>query len=262
MSVSLRTNTHENTHTLMNCCVAKIVVLTLRVSIPEVSFDSHKSHHNMSSNLYYALLSLLCALFLLSRVEAKVVNGKWVEEVLPTVVLITGCSSGIGQSTALEFAKNPKYKVWATMRDTSAWKDVDVPSNVAVTQLDVTSDDSVTRAVNLILQTDTKIDIVVNNAGYGLVGTLETVHIEEAKKMFDVNVWGVVRVLQAVLPSMRHNRQGHVIAVSSTSGIRATTANEFYAGSKFALEGISEAMRYSLAAFNISVTNVNPGPVV
>jgi len=80
--------------------------------------------------------------------------------------------------------------------------------------------------------------------------------------MFDVNVWGVVRVLQAVLPSMRKKKSGHVIGVSSTSGIRATPANEFYAGSKFALEGISEAMRYSLAAFNISVTNVNPGPVV
>jgi NADP-dependent 3-hydroxy acid dehydrogenase YdfG len=148
------------------------------------------------------------------------------------------------------------------MRDTTAWKDVTVPSNVIVIQLDVTSDDSVTQAVNRILKDDGKIDIVINNAGYGMVGTLETVHIAEAQKMFDVNVWGVVRVLQAVLPSMRQAKRGHVIGISSTSGIRATPANEFYAGSKFALEGISEAMRYSLAAFNISVTNVNPGPVV
>jgi NADP-dependent 3-hydroxy acid dehydrogenase YdfG len=210
----------------------------------------------------YRFYLIFCACILFYRADAKVVNGKWVEEVLPTTVLITGCSSGIGLATALEFAKNPKFKVWATMRNTSSWKDVVVPSNVIVLPLDVTSDESVTNAVNTILQTDTKIDIVVNNAGYGMVGTLETVHIEEAKKMFDVNVWGVVRVLQAVLPSMRKNKQGHVIGVSSTSGIRATPANEFYAGSKFALEGISEAMRYSLAAFNISVTNVNPGPVV
>jgi NADP-dependent 3-hydroxy acid dehydrogenase YdfG len=148
------------------------------------------------------------------------------------------------------------------MRDISAWKDVPVPNNVILIELDVTSDESVSKAIDKILKVDTKIDILVNNAGYGLVGTLETVHIDEAKKMFDVNVWGVVRVLQAVLPSMRKNKRGHVIGVSSTSGIRATPANEFYAGSKFALEGISEAMRYSLAAFNISVTNVNPGPVV
>ena len=148
------------------------------------------------------------------------------------------------------------------MRDTSAWKDMTVPDNVVVIELDVTSEESVSRAVDTILKADTKIDILVNNAGYGLVGTLETVHIEEAKKMFDVNVWGVVRVLQAVLPSMRKKKQGHVIGISSTSGIRATPANDFYAGSKFALEGISEAMRYTLAAFNISVTNVNPGPVV
>lgn len=109
---------------------------------------------------------------------------------------MSGCSSGIGLATALEFAKSPKFKVWATMRDPSAWENITAPSNVVVTQLDVTSDDSVTTAVTRILKEDGKIDIVVNNAGYGVVGTLETVHIAEAQKMFDVNVWGVVRVLQ------------------------------------------------------------------
>ena len=217
----------------------------------------------MYHSFYLLFAAVACiTLFIGCSVDAKVVNGKWVEDVLPTTVLITGCSSGIGQATALEFAKNSKYKVWASMRDISAWKDVPVPNNVILIELDVTSDESVSKAIDKILKVDTKIDILVNNAGYGLVGTLETVHIDEAKKMFDVNVWGVVRVLQAVLPSMRKNKRGHVIGVSSTSGIRATPANEFYAGSKFALEGISEAMRYSLAAFNISVTNVNPGPVV
>jgi len=110
------------------------------------------------------------------------VNGKWVDDVLPTTVLITGCSSGIGHATALEFAKNPKFKVWASMRDVTAWKDMNVPSNVVLIELDVTSDESVTQAIDTILKADTKIDILVNNAGYGLVGTLETVHIEEAKK--------------------------------------------------------------------------------
>ena len=208
------------------------------------------------------MIHLLSVCLLFWNTKAKVVNGKWVDDVLPTTVLLTGCSSGIGKAAALEFAKNPKFKVWATMRNTSAWEKETVPSNVVVAQLDVTSEESIAKTVNRIIETDTKIDILVNNAGYGMVGTLETVHVEEAKKMFDVNVWGVVRVLQAVLPHMRKVLKGHIIGISSTSGIRATPANEFYAGSKFALEGISEAMRYSLAAFNISVTNVNPGPVV
>ncbi len=127
--------------------------------------------------------------------------------------------------------------------------------------LDVTSEDSVQQAVNTILTTSGKIDIVINNAGYGLIGCLETVHVHEAQKLFDTNVWGVMRVLQAVLPSMRAQRFGHVINISSTSGIRGIPCFDFYTGSKFALEGISDSMRYSLAPFNISVTVVEPGPV-
>lgn len=176
------------------------------------------------------------------------------------VVLITGCSSGIGKSTALEFAKDPKYKVWASMRSTDAW-DVAVSGNIATISMDVTSDDSVSKAVSTILATDGHIDILINNAGFGLAGALEVVHIEEAKALFDVNVWGAVRMLQAVLPSMRRRRAGYVINISSTSGIRGIPCMEFYTGSKFALEGITDSMRYSLAPYNISVTNLNAGPV-
>lgn len=213
------------------------------------------------------MFSLLFLFHTFCLSSSRVVNGKWVDEVQSEVVLITGCSSGIGRATALEFARktdkngDKKFKVWATMRNTTAWEGQAVPQNVVLLPMDVTSDESVLKAVENILSVDRRIDILVNNAGYGLVGPLETVHISEAKDMFDVNVWGVVRVLQTVLPSMRNARKGHVISISSTSGIRATPANEFYAGSKFALEGITEAMRYTLAAFNISVTNVNPGPV-
>lgn len=179
----------------------------------------------------------------------------------PTVVLITGCSSGIGQSAAVEFSKHSHYKVWATMRDIAKSKlPSDLP-NLIVLPLDVTQEDSVGEAVAHILKEDGHIDLLVNNAGYGMAGCLETVSVEEAKSLFEVNVWGVVRLLQAVLPSMRKQRRGYIINISSTSGIRGIPCFEFYTGSKFALEGITDSMRYSLTPFNISVTNINAGPV-
>lgn len=178
------------------------------------------------------------------------------------VVLITGCSSGIGKSAAEEFIKHPDFKVWATMRNPDK-STLTVPEDgrLVVAPLDVTSDDSVQALVNRIIEEDGKIDVVINNAGYGMAGCLETVKIEEAMKVFEVNVWGVVRVLQAVLPFMRKKKFGHIINISSTSGIRGIPCLEYYTGSKFALEGITDSMRYSLSAFNISVTNVNAGPV-
>lgn len=130
-------------------------------------------------------------------------------------VLITGASTGIGKSTALEFAKNDKYRVYATMRDPSVW-DLPAQDNIVVSSMDVTSDDSVQRAVGAMIDAEGHIDIVVNNAGYAVVGCLEAVTIEEAKAEFEVNVWGVVRVLQAVLPHMRAARRGHIINLRYT----------------------------------------------
>lgn len=127
-----------------------------------------------------------------------------------TTVLITGASAGIGKSSAIEFAKNEKYRVYATMRNVEDW-DLPVQDNIVILSMDVTSDDSVNKAVDKMIELEGHIDIVVNNAGYAVIGCLETVSIEEAKAEFDVNVWGVVRVLHAVLPHMRHQRKGHVI---------------------------------------------------
>jgi NAD(P)-dependent dehydrogenase (short-subunit alcohol dehydrogenase family) len=178
----------------------------------------------------------------------------------PVVVLVTGSSSGIGKSTALEFARDKKFKVWASMRSTTNW-DVLEMDNLVTAEMDVTSDESVQSLIDRIIAEEGRIDVLINNAGYGMAGCLESVGIDEAKKVFDVNVWGVVRVLQAVLPHMRRQRTGHAIQISSTSGIRGIPCMEIYTGSKFALEGITDSMRYSLAPFNISVTNVNAGPV-
>jgi NADP-dependent 3-hydroxy acid dehydrogenase YdfG len=176
------------------------------------------------------------------------------------VILISGCSSGIGKSIAIKFADNLQFKVWATMRNIEKW-DYPAQSNLIVAEMDVTSDESVNRLVERIIDVDGKIDIVVNNAGYGLAGYLESVEIEEAKNLFDVNVWGVVRLLHATLPHMRRRRSGHVINISSTSGVRGIPGFEIYTGSKFALEGITDSLRYSLYQYNIAITNVNAGPV-
>eukprot|EP01038_Epipyxis_sp_PR26KG_P011326 gene11326-15190_t len=176
------------------------------------------------------------------------------------VVLVTGCSSGIGKQAALDFAKDERFKVWATMRDVSAW-DLPPIDGLSITAMDVTDSDSVDTAVAEIIASEGHIDILINNAGYGIAGCLEVVKLEEAQAVFDVNVWGVVRVLQAVLPFMRNRRFGYVINISSTSGIRGIPCFEYYTGSKFALEGIMDSLRYSMSPYNISITNVNAGPV-
>ena len=138
-----------------------------------------------------------------------------------TIVVITGSSSGIGKSAALSFSNNTLFKVYATMRNPSDWTDASNP-NLEVIQMDVTVEDSVNKAVKVILEKEGRIDVLINNAGYGTAGYLETVTVDEAKALFDVNVWGVVRVLQAVLPGMRRRKKGYVINISSTSGIRGT----------------------------------------
>ena len=180
----------------------------------------------------------------------------------PVIVLVTGSSTGIGKSTALAFSENPRFKVYATMRDISKWNGPVNQENLIVTALDVSSEQSVNAAVAELESKEGRgVSIVINNAGYGMVGYLESVDVDQAKEVFDVNVFGAVRVLQACLPSMRKSGGGYIINVSSLSGIRGIPCFEFYTGSKFALEGIMDSLRYTLASFNIGITNVNPGPV-
>lgn len=201
------------------------------------------------------------AVFSMSMVESSGIASNSI------VVVITGASSGIGKATALAFAQsNKKFRVYATMRDPSKWyvpEDVILTNdNLVVAPLDVTSDSSVDSFRRQVLEAEGKVDVIVNNAGYGVAGTLEMVDIQDAMKLFDVNVWGVVRVLQAFLPSMRSSRRGHIINLSSTSGLRGIPAFEYYTSSKFALEGLMDSLRYSIYPFNIAVTNLNAGPVV
>ena len=161
--------------------------------------------------LFISLLLSLCCYIAISKKSPRRPGNTQIEKKPPLVVLITGCSSGIGKSTAIEFSKSDKYIVWATMRSTSVW-DVPARDNLRTAVMDVTSEDSINSVVQNIIETDGKIDIVVNNAGYGVVGTVESVKLSEAKvsvsffcpldpeilqDVFDVNFWGVVRVLQA-----------------------------------------------------------------
>jgi NADP-dependent 3-hydroxy acid dehydrogenase YdfG len=146
------------------------------------------------------------------------------------VILITGCSSGIGAAAAEAFAKeSPRYRVWASMRNITSW-DGDKFENLELIEMDVKDNESVENAVNHVVNCEGKIDVVINNAGYGIAGFVETVSIEEAQALFETNVWGPVRVLQAVLPHMRSARKGYVINTSSTSGIRGVPCMDYYTG--------------------------------
>lgn len=179
------------------------------------------------------------------------------------VVLITGCSSGIGQSLAIQLSsKCNNYRVLATMR-----KVVEQPETMNLCDLhplDVVQDKSVEKILQFIDENyGGRVDILINNAGYGVPGCLEDVSISAAQSVFDVNVWGPMRLVQAVAPRMRRTGTGGLIVnVSSISGVIGQPFSDIYTASKQALEGMFESYRYSVAKDNIKVLSVNPGPTV
>jgi NAD(P)-dependent dehydrogenase (short-subunit alcohol dehydrogenase family) len=187
---------------------------------------------------------LLFFLFLFHAVEAS------------QVVLITGASKGIGFATA-KLLSESGYTVYAGARS----KPAECPKNIHFISLDVTDEQSVNTAVKSILDKEGKIDVLINNAGIIYFGSLENVTVKEAQEMFDVNFFGVVRMTQAVLPSMRAQKSGRIIQISSRSGFRPLPQITMYAASKYALEGMSEAMAALLKPWNIHVSCVEPGPV-
>jgi NAD(P)-dependent dehydrogenase (short-subunit alcohol dehydrogenase family) len=174
-----------------------------------------------------------------------------------------GSSSGIGLETALILARNG-YTTYATMRyphkDTSI-KAVVQNENlpIKVVQLDVTEDTSVKNATDHILSEAGRIDVLVNNAGYGLVGAFEDLSMEEIKSQYETNLFGLIRVTQAVLPTMRKQRSGRIINVSSGAGIFGYPGGSAYVSTKFAVEGLSESIAYELEPFGIKVILIEPG---
>jgi NAD(P)-dependent dehydrogenase (short-subunit alcohol dehydrogenase family) len=166
-------------------------------------------------------------------------------------VLITGCSTGFGRGAAIELTRRG-HEVVATARRLESIKDLEVAQRVA---LDVDSDESVAAAV----AEAGRVDALVNNAGRGVTGPVERLPIPEGRKLFETNFFGAVRMIQAVLPQMRERGSGTIVNVSSVAGVVAPPLDGFYSGTKFALEGMSEALKYEVNHFGVQVALVEPG---
>ncbi len=184
-------------------------------------------------------------------------------------VVITGSSSGFGYLTTLLLARKG-YKVWATMRNAktkNASKKEELLAiakkedlNISVIELDVTKDASVTTAIQTIVSKDNRIDYLVNNAGYMFVGITEAYSIAQAKDQFETNFFGILRMVKAVAPHMRKQKEGLIINVTSIVGRLIFPYFGIYSASKHAVEAYSQALRYELAPFGIEVSLVEPGP--
>ena len=179
---------------------------------------------------------------------------------MPKTVLITGASSGIGRATALHF----QAKGWnaiATMRNPAQETELSRLDRVLVTRLDVQDTASIAQAVQAGLERFGRIDVLVNNAGYGAYGPLESTPLARVRNQFDVNVIGLIATTQAVIPHFRHQREGVIINISSVGGKMTFPLGTLYHGSKFAVEGLSEALHYELSGCGVHVKIVEPGMV-
>ena len=179
------------------------------------------------------------------------------------VAVVTGSSSGIGLATSLALARNG-YLTYATMRNLAKRDSIQSIAEkqhlpIRRVQLDVTDESSVKNAIQSILSESGRIDLLVNNAGYGLTGAFEDIGIDEIKALYETNLFGVIRVTQAVLPTMRKQGLGRIINISSGAGRIGYPGGSAYVSSKFALEGLSESMAYEIEQFGIRTVLVEPG---
>jgi short-subunit dehydrogenase len=182
-----------------------------------------------------------------------------------SVAVVTGSSSGIGFETSLLLARNSFY-TYATLRDTLKSDKIEKIVNkenlpLEVLSMNVDNDDSVRNVIHKILDEKQKIDILVNNEGYGLFGALEDISIEEIKKQFETNLFGAIRTIKEVLPTMREQKNGIIINISSIAGVVGIPAECIYVSTKFALEGLSESISYELQPYGIKVILVEPGVI-
>ena len=173
------------------------------------------------------------------------------------VVLITGASSGMGRQTAL-FLANNGFIVYAGSREPNKLQDVK-NKNLIPIKLDITDFSSIQQTINTIYKNQNQIDILINNAGYGLVSTVEDVTEQEMFEQFNINVFGVLRVCKAVIPIMRKQNSGLIINISSFLGKIGLPLLTLYNSSKYAVEGITDSLRYELKDFNVRVHSIMPG---
>ena len=182
------------------------------------------------------------------------------------VVVITGCSSGVGMRTAILMAKTGATVV-ATMRNLEKSGPLqkladEAGVSLTISQLDVQDEASVKNAVRDIIAREGQIDVFVNNAGFGYVRPLEQASSGDIQEVFDVNYFGVVRCMQAVIPHMRERRQGHIVTVSSVGGLVGQPLNEIYCSAKFAVEGLVESLAtYMEPFFNVKCTLIEPAGI-
>lgn len=172
--------------------------------------------------------------------------------ILSKVILVTGASSGFGRDIAISLSREG-YQVFGTSRRTFELDTVNMLT------LDVRDDRSVVDCVKSVIDVAGRIDVLINNAGYGLCGAVEDTSIEEAQSQMDTNFFGVVRMINATLPHMRSQGSGRIINISSLAGLAGLPYQGYYSASKFALEGLTESLRLELSASSIDVTCINPG---
>ena len=173
--------------------------------------------------------------------------------------LVTGASSGIGEETARTLHKLG-YTVYAAARRTDRLKQLTAIGIHALT-MDVTDDESMSSGIEKIITETGRIDVLVNNAGYGSYGAIEDVSLDEARRQFEVNVFGLGRLTQLVLPHMRAQRSGTIINISSMGGRLTTPLGGWYHATKYAVEALSDALRMETAPFGIDVVVIEPGGI-
>jgi NAD(P)-dependent dehydrogenase (short-subunit alcohol dehydrogenase family) len=174
-------------------------------------------------------------------------------------ILITGCSSGIGKVTAERLARKG-HTVYASARSIEGMAGLEA-AGCKLVQLDVTDDASARAAVEQIVAAEGAVGALVNNAGYGISGAIETVSLDEMRKEFETNVYGTLRMCQLVLPGMRAQGYGRIVNLSSIAGRVVFPGAGPYASSKYAIEGMTDALRFEVAGFGVAVSIIEPGPI-
>jgi len=181
------------------------------------------------------------------------------------VVLITGCSSGIGYETALMLARKG-FHTFATMRDTKKSDSLAKTSEkeklaLKILELDVNDDTSIENAINRVKSEARRIDVLINNAGYGLVGFFEDLTLDEIRNQFETNFFGTLNITKKVIPTMRLQKSGTIVNISSGAGQVGFPGISAYVSTKFAVEGFSESLTYELSPFGIKVIIIEPGVI-
>jgi len=179
------------------------------------------------------------------------------------IALVTGSSTGIGFETSLALARNGIY-TFAAMRDLQKKDTIERIANkesipLRVIEMDVNDDNSVSRTMMKVIDEEKRIDILVNNAGYGIFGTLEDISLNEIREQFETNYFGAIRTMKQAIPTMRRQRSGIIINVTSLAGVVGIPGECVYSSSKFALEGLSESISYELQPYGIKVILIEPG---